>query len=427
MRGLSRGALGLVATLAVADDTTPGNGLVTLREVVAAANSDTATDLGDLGSGADTIVFDPSLAGGTIGLALRGDGSLGPSALAVSSDVTISGAAAPSLTISRSGAVARLRLFLVAVSGRLRLEDVTLANGLAVGFDGGPTHRGGTGGAGGGGSGGNGCEAPGGLTAGSPGGFGGGGGGGAGCANDPASSGAPGGFAGGGAGGGGGRPGWRGVQPRRQRDGCQQHAQRERGPGRRGRAQRHARPRPRRRHLQPQRHALGPGFDLQRQRGRERRRDLQPGRGRRHGERRRRRLDPGRFGRRQRLPQQHQRRWHRQRHRRRRPDGVRERLRRLGRVERRPAARGAGRQRRPHAHAPAGTDEPGRRRLLARGPCDRPARRHASPGSRARHRGGRGGAEPAPGGGLPERDGPPARTTRSACGRPITRWCSYPP
>lgn len=141
------------ATLRVnslADNTTPGNGLVTLREAVAAANSDTATDLGDVGSGADTIVFEASLAGGTIELALTGDGGFGPSALAVTSDVTISAAAAPSLTISRSGAVARLRLFFVAVSGRLRLEDVTLANGLAAGFDGGQTHRGGTGGGGGG-------------------------------------------------------------------------------------------------------------------------------------------------------------------------------------------------------------------------------------------------------------------------------------
>jgi hypothetical protein len=54
------------ATLTVnsaADDTTSGNGLVTLREAVAAANADGSTDLGQTGSGADSIVFAPSLTG----------------------------------------------------------------------------------------------------------------------------------------------------------------------------------------------------------------------------------------------------------------------------------------------------------------------------------------------------------------------------
>src|SRR5213593_1455924 len=39
------------------DNTTAGNGLVTLREAIPAANNDTTTDLGQTGSGADTIVF----------------------------------------------------------------------------------------------------------------------------------------------------------------------------------------------------------------------------------------------------------------------------------------------------------------------------------------------------------------------------------
>ena len=139
------------ATLTVnslADDTTSGNGLVTLREAVAAANADTATDLGQSGSGADTIVFDASLAGGTIALSITGNSTFGPSALAITSDVTIDGDDAPMLTISRDAGATRLRHFYVSGAGSLRLEDITLANVIARGFDGGATHRGGTGGGG---------------------------------------------------------------------------------------------------------------------------------------------------------------------------------------------------------------------------------------------------------------------------------------
>ncbi|HSP16686.1 MAG TPA: choice-of-anchor Q domain-containing protein [Thermoanaerobaculia bacterium] len=139
------------ATLTVnsaADDTTPGNGLVTLREAVAAANADGLTDLGQTGSGADSIVFDPSLAGATIELSTSGNSTFGPTALSITTDVTIDGAAAPLLTISRNAGVSRLRLFYVTSGGTLRLRNITLANGVAAGFDGGATHRGGTGGGG---------------------------------------------------------------------------------------------------------------------------------------------------------------------------------------------------------------------------------------------------------------------------------------
>ena len=43
------------------DNTTSSDGLVTLREALAAANANTTTDLGDTGSGADTIQFAASL------------------------------------------------------------------------------------------------------------------------------------------------------------------------------------------------------------------------------------------------------------------------------------------------------------------------------------------------------------------------------
>jgi hypothetical protein len=139
------------ATLTVnslADNATSGDGLVTLREAIAAANADTATDLGQSGSGADTIVFDASLAGGTIALSIAGNSTFGPSALAVTSDITIDGDDAPMLTISRDAGVTRLRHFYISGAGSLRLEDITLASGIARGFDGGATHRGGTGGGG---------------------------------------------------------------------------------------------------------------------------------------------------------------------------------------------------------------------------------------------------------------------------------------
>src|SRR5512134_2924808 len=61
---LLAGAAARGATLTVnsgADDTTAMDGLVTLREAILAAESDGTTDLGETGSGADTIVFDPSL------------------------------------------------------------------------------------------------------------------------------------------------------------------------------------------------------------------------------------------------------------------------------------------------------------------------------------------------------------------------------
>jgi hypothetical protein len=139
------------ATLTVnslADNTTSGDGLVTLREAVAAANADTATDLGQSGSGADTIVFDASLAGGTMALTIAGNTTFGPSALAVTSNITINGGNAPMLVISRDPGVTRLRHFYVSGAGHLRLQDITLSNGVARGFDGGATHRGGTGGGG---------------------------------------------------------------------------------------------------------------------------------------------------------------------------------------------------------------------------------------------------------------------------------------
>src|SRR5688500_13133123 len=59
----------LLASLLVnsaADNLTPLDGQVTLREAILAANTDTATDLGHLAGGPDTITFAESLRGRTI-------------------------------------------------------------------------------------------------------------------------------------------------------------------------------------------------------------------------------------------------------------------------------------------------------------------------------------------------------------------------
>jgi hypothetical protein len=99
------------------------------------AQADTTSPFGTK----DTIQFDGSLAGGTIKLALDGDDTFGPSALYVTSQITIkgmdpSGNAIP-ITITRDATAApeRLRLFDVAKTDSLTLQDLTLSGGLAQG------------------------------------------------------------------------------------------------------------------------------------------------------------------------------------------------------------------------------------------------------------------------------------------------------
>jgi Ca2+-binding RTX toxin-like protein len=145
--------LSAILVNSLADNSTAGDGLVTLREAIAAANNDTTTDLGDTGSGADTITFDPSLFNNgpvTIDLSTVGDTTVGPSALGITSDITIVGPqGANGLTIERDSSVSNLRLFYVGASGDLTLQNLTLSNGAALG------NKGGTGGGQGGGGGGS--------------------------------------------------------------------------------------------------------------------------------------------------------------------------------------------------------------------------------------------------------------------------------
>ena len=164
---LAAGALlaageGGAATLAVnstGDDTTAADGFVTLREAILAAETDGATDLGDIGSGADTIVFAPALVAGgdaAISVAAMAHASLGPAAFSVATEIAIEGPSGDDgIAIVRAPDVAplpSLRLFTVLPTGSLTLANLTLSGGNAVGGAGGsnlhPEQLGGPGGGG---------------------------------------------------------------------------------------------------------------------------------------------------------------------------------------------------------------------------------------------------------------------------------------
>ncbi len=121
-------------TVTTAADSGPGS----LRDAIAQANA--APD-------ADTVVFAPALAGQTIALGTVGDTSLGPTALFVTTPVTVQGSG-QTIARDRSGsAPAEFRLFAVSPTGDLTLAGLTLTGGLARGGAGG---RGDVGGGGGG-------------------------------------------------------------------------------------------------------------------------------------------------------------------------------------------------------------------------------------------------------------------------------------
>lgn len=116
----------LLATLTVnspLDNVTPGDGLVTLREAIIAANTNTTTDLGHTCSGADTIQFAPAVFSTphTIELAF-GD-------LLISANVTIGGPGQERLTID---AKRNSRLFDI-TAGVVTISGLTLTNGQTTG------------------------------------------------------------------------------------------------------------------------------------------------------------------------------------------------------------------------------------------------------------------------------------------------------
>ena len=98
---------------------------VTLREAIAAANTDTSVDGSTAGSGADVIIFDASLAGETI--------TLGGTELVLSDDVTISASSIMGLEIDANYLS---RLFSVETGVTATLESLALVNGQTTGAGG---------------------------------------------------------------------------------------------------------------------------------------------------------------------------------------------------------------------------------------------------------------------------------------------------
>ncbi len=163
----------IIVVTSLADNTTV-DGLVTLREAIRAANTDTSVDGSAAGNGADVIQFAPALyAAGdvTITLSLLGDANelapvqgfegqtqlvermRGPSALAINSTITIEGPTGDSgVTLAGGGVTSNLRAFYIDPAGDLTLRNLTVRDFRHKGGDGGDGRGGGGGGAGLGGS-----------------------------------------------------------------------------------------------------------------------------------------------------------------------------------------------------------------------------------------------------------------------------------
>jgi hypothetical protein len=136
----------MLATLMVnslLDNTPVGDGLVTLREAMAAANANTATDLGHVGSGADTIQFSAALVG-TINLSTIGNSVEGPSSLNVTSPITIRGNA-NGITLNAAAGPTAMRHFYVSAGGTLTLETINVTGGVVRGIAGADGQDGGDG------------------------------------------------------------------------------------------------------------------------------------------------------------------------------------------------------------------------------------------------------------------------------------------
>jgi hypothetical protein len=126
----------MLATITVTSlaDNTAVDGQVTLREAIHAAELDTSIDGSAAGNGADIIEFAANLAG-NLPLSILGDALAGPSALLLSTNVTIRGNPA-GITLTRDAAAPDMRLFRVSASGNLTLESLNLTGGVARGADG---------------------------------------------------------------------------------------------------------------------------------------------------------------------------------------------------------------------------------------------------------------------------------------------------
>ncbi|HXD87583.1 MAG TPA: choice-of-anchor Q domain-containing protein, partial [Urbifossiella sp.] len=105
--------------------TTPGpDGVISLREAIDAAETDAT---------ADTINFDPSLAGGTIHLTNANNGAFGPTSFEIATPITIDGSGQ---ILSIDGEIGQFRFFGVTATGNLTLENLELTGGQAIGGSG---------------------------------------------------------------------------------------------------------------------------------------------------------------------------------------------------------------------------------------------------------------------------------------------------
>ncbi|MEM6777462.1 MAG: ELWxxDGT repeat protein, partial [Planctomycetota bacterium] len=119
--------VGLYVVDSLADNTT-ADGMLTLREAILAANTDTVVGDAAAGSGADTIVFAPNLQG-TINLSTAGDSTDGSSAFGITTPITILGDnGGTGITLDAGG---NKRHFYVGASGSLSLDTLTITGGNA--------------------------------------------------------------------------------------------------------------------------------------------------------------------------------------------------------------------------------------------------------------------------------------------------------
>ena len=117
----------VLATFTVS--TTSDSGAGSLRQAVIDANA---------AAGADTIVFDAALTAGgaaTINLSTSGNSTAGPSALGITSEITITGPTG-SNGITLNNTLVDQRLFYVSAAGNLTLDSLTLSGGKAKGGNG---------------------------------------------------------------------------------------------------------------------------------------------------------------------------------------------------------------------------------------------------------------------------------------------------
>lgn len=114
----------IITVNSAGDDTTPGNGLCTLREALANANTDTQTTGGECtqGNGADTIAFNlPNPSTITVG-----------STLNITDSVTIAGPGATKLTVSGNNANRVFYIYNNAQTLDVTLSGMTIAGGNAA-------------------------------------------------------------------------------------------------------------------------------------------------------------------------------------------------------------------------------------------------------------------------------------------------------